>query len=329
MAKDSEAVLGERRTDPVEQVLIVVPLFQGEPWIKECLDALLATRYPRLSIVVVDDGSADAGPSIARRVSREREGRIDVIATGGNRGFAAAVNRGVEWGAANPNPPDVVALVNQDCVVSQGWLEPLVKALRDATVAIVGARLLDADGITLQHAGARIEANGLTTHLGRGSRDPKAWREPNEVDYVCGALFALRLSTWTRLGPLDEGYAPAYFEEVDLCVRARREGGKVLYVPESQACHLEASASGVGSDLFLRRYHRSRMRFVVRHTNTAAGAVRWLGAEAAWLVRLRRWSEIAPVLRAYVLAPSLCWELARDRHASRADKRVAPVKATL
>jgi len=295
------------------RTIAVVPVFNGEGLLDECLDALLATDDDSLGIVVVDDGSRDGSLELAHARAARSDGRIRVLALDRNHGFAGAVNRGVAFVLAQGEEPRILALVNQDCFVSRGWLAPLARALEEPRVAVAGARLLDVDGLTLQHAGARIEANGLTTHLGRGCRDPLAWRTPREVDYVCGALLALRTATWRRLGPLDEGYTPAYFEEVDYCRRARHAGLRVLYVPDSEARHVEASCSGSLSRTFLTRYHRNRLRFVMRHQLGDVGALGWLRAEAAWLLGLRRWGEIAPVLAAYARTPLFLSERLAER----------------
>jgi GT2 family glycosyltransferase len=291
-------------------VVAIVPVFDGDGMLGRCLGALLETE-PLLSIVIVDDGSRDASLAVASEIAATAGGRVRVVALGRNRGFAGAVNRGVEAAVA-AFAPDIVVLVNQDCFVKPGWLAPLVAALGDPTVAAAGARLLDADGATLQHAGARIEANGLTTHLGRGLRDPCAHRAPQDVDYVCGALFALRAATWQRLGPFDEGYAPAYFEEVDFCVRARSQGLRVVYVPASEAVHEEASTSS-SVRTFYRRYHGSRMRFVVRSLVPELGVAAWLRSELAWLLQLRDRAQLAALLRAYARVPALVLEKRRAR----------------
>jgi GT2 family glycosyltransferase len=291
------------------RVTAVVPVFDGEAMLERCLGALVEAG-PALTIVVVDDGSRDDSLRVATGVAAPAGGRIEVVALARNHGFAGAVNRGVAAALA-AFAPDVVVLVNQDCFVKPGWLAPLVSALSDRTVAAAGARLLDADGTTLQHAGARIEANGLTTHLGRGSRDAGAHREARDVDYVCGALFAFRATTWERFGPFDEGYAPAYFEEVDFCVRARRAGLRIVYVPAAEAVHAEASTSP-SPRVFYRRYHASRLRFVVRQLARERGAVAWLRSEAAWLLRLRDRDQLGALVRAYARVPLL---LLRQRRA--------------
>lgn len=317
-----------------DRIVAIVPVRDGEALLPRCLEALLESDGGLSEIVVIDDGSRDASVAVARDWASRSNGRIRVLVLARNHGFAGAVNRAVESAiAATPatlGAATVLVLVNQDCVVMPGWLGPLVAALDDPAVAVAGARLLDADGVTLQHAGARIETNALTTHLGRGCTDARAWRETLDVDYVCGALMAMRVANWRLFGPFDEGYAPAYYEEVDLCVRVRRAGLRVVYVPTSEARHVEASSSrddetsaaveaadrgqvsGRGSRIFLRRYHRSRLRFVVRVHARDVGALRWLIAEARWLFARRHRDEIAPVLAAYACMPRFVVEKLRE-----------------
>ncbi|MBI5504797.1 MAG: glycosyltransferase family 2 protein [Deltaproteobacteria bacterium] len=289
------------------RVSAVVVAYRGEDCIDACLRALLATRYPALDVLVVDNGGGDLAAAVAAGYGD----RVSVLTLDRNHGFAGGANRGI---AAVAGSADIVALVNQDCVVDPDWLAPMAtQLLSDPTIGVVGARLLDSDGVTLQHAGGVVAANGLTSHLGRGDVAAGAFAETSDVEYVCGALIALRVDTWRRLGPFDEGYFPAYFEEVDFCVRLRAAAMRVVYVPASRARHAEAASSaGSASRLFLRRYHRSRLRFVAHHLIGGGRGASWLRAEAAWLLRLRRWHDIAPVLGAYACLPRLLLHRRRE-----------------
>jgi len=293
-------------SEPV-RVTAVVVAYYGENCIDACLRALLATDYPALQVLVVDNDSGDATVAAVAAYGA----RVGLLELDRNYGFGGGANRGI---AAAAVAADIVALVNQDCVVEPDWLAPLVAELTgDRDIGVVGARLFDSDGVTLQHAGGVVAANGLTAHIGRGLRAPDAFAETCDVDYVCGALIALRVDTWERFGPFDEGYFPAYFEEVDFCVRVRAGAMRVVYVPDSRARHAEAgSSAGTSSRVFLQRYHRSRLRFVARHLLRRGRGAQWLRAEAAWLLRLRRWHEIAPVLGAYARLPLLLRQLRRE-----------------
>jgi O-antigen biosynthesis protein len=298
------------------RVAVVVVAYNGGERLARCVNALRASVYRRLDIVVVDNASSDGSA-----VQLATDG-VEVLALPENRGFAGGVNAGIGYHVEHRGPAEIYALVNQDCVVAPGWLGSLVvKLVAERDVAVVGARLYAEDGRTLQHAGARVGANGLTEHIGRGCVDPDAHRVCTDVDYVTGALCAFTHETWRRHGPLDERFFPAYFEEVDFCLRCRRTGGRIVYVPESEAVHQEGSVLGVGSPAFLSAYHAGRLRFAVEHLLVRGKALRAFRAEVAWLLSLRRAHEIAPVIAAYAGLPKLLYERRWDRDDGRRPAR--------
>lgn len=296
-------------------VTAVVVAYNGGSLLGDCIRALLASSYRGLDVVVVDNASSDGSVEALRASS---DARVRFLGLPRNLGFAAGVNAGISFARSDGSSDRaaIYALVNQDCIVRPGWLEPLVEVLVvDPEVAVAGARLYEPDDRTLQHAGGVILANGMTEHLGRGSTDPDAFREPRDVDYVTAALCAFREDVWERFGPFDEGFRPVYYEEADFCVRCRRAGLRTLYVPASEAVHFEASSSERGSAVYLHRYHRSRMRFAVRHLLCAGSAGAALRAELAWLGRQRTLAQIVPALRAYLRVPG---ELVGQRWLRRA-----------
>jgi GT2 family glycosyltransferase len=293
----------------VARATAIVVAHEGGDDLVRCVRALLLSRYAPLAVLVADNASTDGA---CERVEALGDPRVRVLRLGRNRGFAAAVNAAVaslERGAVGGD--DVHVLVNQDCTVEAEAVGALVARLAsDARIAIAGARILDLDGVTVQHAGGVIRPNGLTEHVGRGIADPAAFGKAADVEYVTGALCAVRAWAWTALGPLDERYRPVYFEEVDFCVRAREAGMRVVYEPAAVAVHAEASSSGgAGTPLYLRRYHRNRLRFLARHRLRRGSAWRTLAAEARWLAGQRRLSDVAPAVRAYL---GLAVDLARE-----------------
>jgi GT2 family glycosyltransferase len=276
---------------------VVVAYDNGEE-LSDCVSALLRARYRHLDILLVDNASSDPEP--ARRAAALSR-RIELLRVERNLGFAGAVNLALSRSLARASVPQVHALVNPDCVAHDGWLGPLVVALSSAAgIAIAGCRLLEADGRTIQHAGAVIAPNGLTKHLGRGCRDPRAFREAMDCDYVTGALCAFRTDVWRSIGPMDASYFPAYFEEADLCVRARRAGLRVVYLPESEGIHLECRTLGRGTRPQLEVYHRNRLRFLRRNARGPACRLRALRSEIGWLAGGAGRAQLGPLVRAYV-----------------------------
>lgn len=271
------------------QVVAVVVSWHGGELLQRCLVSILADSDPRLQVLVHDNSNLAAPDYVAALP------RVHWTRSAANLGFGCGVNAAVgAWQRLiGEDPSRSYVLINQDCLMRPGWLQPLLSELAKPEVGVVGARLLDGDG-RVEHEGAVVLTNGLTRHI----VDSDAASDC--IDYVTGAVFAFRESTWSVLGGFDQGYWPVYFEEVDLCLRARARGLRVSCAVESEAVHFGASSSG-GSDsaLYLRRYHRSRMRLVAQHLLRSHGVLAWLGAEFAWLRTLGSWRQIEPVLRAY------------------------------
>jgi GT2 family glycosyltransferase len=298
------------------RVAAIVVAYDGGEALPRCVRALRASRYRFLDVVVVDNGSGDGSAA-----ALESDG-VDLLRISENLGFAGGVNAGIRFHAERRGTADIYALVNQDCLVAPGWLGAfVVTLLAERDVAVVGARLYAEDGRTLQHAGARVSENGLTQHLGRGEIDVSRHAAPVDVDYVTGALCAFTYETWRRHGPFDARFFPAYFEEVDFCYRCRRAGRRVVYVPESEAVHLEGSVLGVGTPAFLAAYHAGRLRFAVGHLLVRGRVLQVLRAELAWLFSLRRMREILPALAAYARLPRLLYESRSQRATPRVRRR--------
>jgi hypothetical protein len=146
----------------------------------------------------------------------------------------------------------------------------------DPQAAIGGCTILNADG-SVNHAGARLQApSAFSQHL------TSITEGPERRDYVTGAAFAIRRSAWSVLGPLDEDFFPAYYEEADYCYRARRRGWGVLYVPDSRVTHLQTSQAWRKDPLlYWAQQHRSRYRFVAKHFSGAELAAFFSAEHAA------------------------------------------------
>lgn len=301
----------------------IVVAYDGGALLEDCIDALLGSDLPALQVVVADNASIDGAPE---RLVRRHGDAIRLLSCGRNLGFAGAVNAAIEWGGGDADDDAcdrVHVLINQDCVVRPDALAAMVAVLaRDPDVGVVGGRLLEPDGATLQHAGGGVRDNGLTFHLGRGQTDPRAYCRAADVEYVTGALFAFRASTWRVAGPFDEAYFPAYFEEVDFCMGLRARGLRVAYEPAAVAVHHEAGSSGRGSRRYLEIYHRNRVRFVARHLLRRGRIARTLGAEGRWLLGQRELGQVRAALRAYLALPR---DLLDRRAAPRA-RRALPAR---
>jgi GT2 family glycosyltransferase len=236
------------------QASIIIPIWNGAPVIADCLAAIFAHSGDRLLEVICVD---NASPDDAAVIIAERFPQARLIPQPVNLGFAGGVNAGLRAARG-----DVYVLLNQDCIVQAGWLDALLDALEaHPEFGIAGCTIFNADG-SLNHAGAQLrKPSAVGLHLTERGDD-----QPRAVDYVTGAAMAIRRSTWDTIGPFDEGFYPAYYEEVDCCYRARRHGLEIGYAPAATVRHLFSSREWQLDPVkHWATHQRSRYRFVCKH----------------------------------------------------------------
>lgn len=258
-------------------VSVIIPVWNGRALLEDCLQALVRQRtsagHPP-EVIAVDNASADGSADyIATRFPQVR-----LIRNSYNQGFAGGCNRGLEAASGA-----VLILLNQDTVVQPGWLAALSDAVAEPAVGIAGSKLLYPDGKTIQHAGAWVEwPVGLAHHFGYGEPDDGKWDAPRGVECVTGAAMAFRRSVVERIGMLDEGFWPGYFEDTDFCLRARAAGLDVWYSPHAVALHQESTTVTNQAERSY-HYHCGRLRLLLKHLSPRRWIDEFVPAESAYL----------------------------------------------
>ncbi len=275
---------------------VIILSWNGADHLADCLDSVQGQRNNNALTVVVDNGSEDDSVAIARQ-----HNDVQVIENRRNLGFAAGMNVGIRWLRSLVQLPNVVVLLNQDTIVAPDWLHNLIEPLaHDQQIAAVGCKIYYPDGKTLQHAGGWLDpARALSYHFGHQERDEGQYDQPRDVEYVTGASMALRMSALDEVGLLDEGYSPAYFEEVDLCWRLRRSGYRVHYTPGATLRHVESSSirDPVARNTLA---HRNRLRYIYKTFPFERIRVDFMTAERLRLASLPHSLERRILRRAYL-----------------------------
>ena len=267
-------------------ISVIVLAWNGAAYIKNCLEALMAQDYPAVEVLVVDNGSTDGTPDIVA----QRFPQVRLICNRRNLGFAAGNNVGL--GAASG---DLLVLLNVDTHVHAGWLAALAGAFEDPSIGIAGCKLLYPDG-SIQHAGGFVYGpRGEAEHLGRYALDDGRFGELADVEFVTGAALAIRRTTLDKIGLLDEGFSPIYYEDIDWCYQVRAAGWRVVYLPQAVVTHYESTT--FGAETYERKFalHQGRLRFLFKHR-----PVEWLldefgPAEKAWIASMDRNDELMAV----------------------------------
>jgi GT2 family glycosyltransferase len=275
---------------------VVIPSWNSVALLPALLDSLPTDRA-EVELLVVDNGSEDGTLELLR------ERQVEHIALPGNVGFAAAMNRGI----AATTAPFVLGL-NADTVVVDGAIGALVRALaadpglggvQPRTLQVEGDGPGDPDAGRLYSAGQALTRDGRAIELGAGEAQGAASSSRRDVFGVCGAACLLRRELFAELGGYDESYF-AFYEDVDLNVRARIAGWRFEYVPEAVVWHLgnaswlaEAPKPGAwNARLVARNRIVTQARFM-----PAAALPRIAAVEAGSLYRAARQRRLLATLR--------------------------------
>jgi O-antigen biosynthesis protein len=274
---------------------VIIPVYNKAEFTFNCLRSLVReVDVTDVEVIVIDNASTD---ETLEMLSHFR-GYVRIICNDENRGFVDACNQG----AAEARGRYLVFL-NNDTVVLPGWLEALVETVeRDERVGAVGSLFLYPDG-RIQEAGAVVWSNGEAFHYGWGkSPEDRRFTFAREVDYCSGASLLIRRELFEQLGGFDRRYAPAYYEDTDLCMGVRSLGYKVVYQPHSRLYHFEGATAGTDPRAGFRRFQvvnrdkfREKWRDVLRrehHPQDPARAER--AANRKWETQVAVFDDRVP-----------------------------------
>ncbi len=250
-------------------VSVVIVNYNGGPLVEQGVRAALQSTVP-VQIIVCDNGSTDGSLGLLRTLARDHP-PIRLIELGRNRGFTYATNAALRQAAGQ-----YLLLLNPDCIVRPETLARMVMTLQDHPEAgMAGCLIRNPDGseqvgcrravptpwrslVRVGHLD-RLNPNHprLRTFLLNNEPLPE---KPVPVEAISGAFMLVRREAMEQVGLLDEGYF-LHCEDLDWCMRLRREGWQVLFVPDVEVVHYKGGCSG-GRTLFVEWHkHKGMVRF--------------------------------------------------------------------
>jgi mycofactocin system glycosyltransferase len=203
------------------RVSIIIPVRNRPVALRDCLTSLADLDYPKslLEVIVVDDGSNDHTPEVAREFGAVL---VDSGSIGG--GPAAARNRGALRAGG-----EILAFIDSDCTASARWLRELLPVFGDAKVAAVGGWV---DGMHEAGALDRYEAVMSSLNLGRRTMFGGAG---GDTFYLPSCNLLVWREAFSAVGGFRSELTVG--EDVDLTWRLRDAGWSIVYLPKGAVCH--------------------------------------------------------------------------------------------
>ena len=307
---------GERGRDPLDPlVTALVVTYDAEPaLLARCLASLRAQTFPRLEILVVDNG-ADPGPLDAIVAACPD---IRLVRPGWNLGFAGGVNCGIAAASG-----DLVLALNFDVELEPDCVSQLATVIGgdEGLAGVAPKTVFMHDRHLIDNVGTRIDRQVVGYHVGIGHLDIGQYDVSEPVFGVCFAAALLRKSVFApeAAGPLDERYF-MYYEDIDWCYRANILGWRFRTAPKAVVAHVH-SASVRHLDYSFKHYllERNLLHTVVKNLETPRMA--WLVVRRS-LAQLLRASGRRPYSPAGLRAVADFWrEIQRDGTARAALQR--------
>ncbi|MBR8320605.1 glycosyltransferase family 2 protein, partial [Burkholderia cenocepacia] len=225
---------------PAPKVTIIIPTRDGGPLLKKCIFSVFdGTVYGNLEIVVVDNQSKDRETVDFLQSLSLRE-NVTVLKYDFPFNYSS-INNFAEKHASG----DVLCFLNDDVeAIEPDWLKEMVSHALRPDIGAVGAKLLYADGF-VQHAGVVMGIGGFASHAHRlypSTHPGYAGRAALVQNFsaVTGACLVMRREVFREVGGFDEENLPVAFNDVDLCLRVREAGYRVVWTPYAVLHHFES-----------------------------------------------------------------------------------------
>jgi GT2 family glycosyltransferase len=254
---DSPAVsVRTMNTSSPPDIAVIIPNWNGARWLPACLAALDNQTLRPSEIILIDNGSTDGSPALAKAACPS----LRVIQFPVNRGFAAAVNAGIRQTRAS-----FIALLNTDTRPTPDWLAVLARTLvaAPAQVAGIASCMVDmADPTRIENAGDVLSWQGMAAKRGHGLPTSE-FNQSASIFSPCAGAAMYRRSFLEEVGLFDERFF-AYLEDVDLGFRGRWMGFRFDYAPEAVILH-QGHGAGLPHARYVRLITRNRILLLLKN----------------------------------------------------------------
>ena len=225
-------------------VSIIIPSKNNNALLKNCIDSILIkTKYSNYEIIIVDNGSDDAETlKFLDKISRNE--KVKILQYNNKFNYSDINNT-----AASECENEYLCFLNDDTeVITDDWLEEMVSIGIQDGVGIVGAKLKYPDN-TLQHGGIILGIGGVGSHSHKGIPESTNGYFNRagliqSVSAVTGASLLINRKLFNEVKGFNTKELPIAYNDIDLCLRVKEQGFRVVYTPFAELYHYESSSRG-------------------------------------------------------------------------------------
>ena len=247
--------------------------------LRTCIESLLGTTT-KAEILVVDNASDDDSMEMIQGFRN----RVNIISNSVNRGFAGAINQ-----AFQTTDTPYVLVLNPDVRVLPGAVSILEEFLNAQPKAGAAGGDVNENYLPRQLPTVRSlvrENFGLRKIIG-GDTPPQSRQQPVQVEQAAASAIMIRRDAYESVGGFDERFYPAWYEDVDFCVRLKASGWEVYFVPKAKFVHEGGySAGALGSEKFANAYYGNQVRYAQKHFGTTGSVAVRVSVAAGMLGRM-------------------------------------------
>ncbi|HEY9715041.1 MAG TPA: glycosyltransferase family 2 protein, partial [Chroococcales cyanobacterium] len=229
---------GQSENSPVPSVWLIVLHWRGIDVTRACLSSLNGLTYKNYRTLLVDNGSTDNDGEVLGKEFPQ----VEVLRLADNLGFSGGSNRGIA--ACLDRQADFIWLLNNDTTVQPESLELLVaEAMQQPKAALLGAAIVESQGDGAQQivaSAGKIDFARAKTSVVKSAPVSQAV----SCEWLHGANLLMRSTAIRQIGMFDDRYY-LYFEDTELCHRARQAGWLCIFVPQARITHI-GNASTIG-----------------------------------------------------------------------------------
>ena len=211
-------------------VAIIIVNWKKYNMTANCVESVIKCNYPNYKIILVDNESDTSKVSIFK--SRKN---IKTILNSKNEGFSKANNQGIEY--ALKNNFDYILLLNNDTVIKSNLIDVLVRTAQAKKISAIQPLILNHNGKKIWNGGGKINY-----FFGTFFSSNKASNSYKIIDWFTGCCCLFETKLFVEIGKLDERFF-AYYEDVDLSLRIKKNGYKIGFTSQTELIHLESASS--------------------------------------------------------------------------------------